>query len=143
MGVCMYSRKGVLSIAEQLTEADHPWRSTPSYSTRLQSLDNPTTFSHFDYLRTMLLDVCGANVIRLTHFREVINLDFRCFRSKTDAFHLSSLFVSFPRTMLSLVKLSSICFHFHINFVTACTLFHEMGFLMISIFSVCIRDPYM
>ena len=62
-GVCMYSRKGVLSTVVQLTEADHPWRSTPSYSTRLQSLDNPTAISHFDYLRTMLLDVCGAYII--------------------------------------------------------------------------------
>ena len=35
-----------------------PWHSRPSYDTRLQILDIPTTISRFDYLRTMFVVGC-------------------------------------------------------------------------------------
>ena len=84
-----------------------PWHSRPSYDTRLQILDIPTTISPFDYLRTMflLLGVYGVSMtsvgritsrLHTSNSRQAVNVDFRHFRSRTDAFH-NSLFVSFPR----------------------------------------------
>ena len=83
-----------------------PWHSRPSYDTRLQILDIPTTISRFDYLRTMFVvgclwgkyDISWEDYIKVntSNSRQAVNVDFRHFRSRTDAFH-NSLFVSFPR----------------------------------------------
>ena len=83
-----------------------PWHSRPSYDTRLQILDIPTTISRFDYLRTMFVvgcfwskyDISWEDYIKVntSNSRQAVNIDFRHFRSRTDAFH-NSLFVSFPR----------------------------------------------
>jgi hypothetical protein len=84
-----------------------PWHSHPSYSTRLQTLNIPTTISRFDYLRVMFVvgclwgkyDFSWEDYVKVNtfHSRQAANVDFRhIFRSRTDAFH-NSLFVAFPR----------------------------------------------
>ena len=79
-----------------------PWHSRPSYDTRLQILDIPTTISRFDYLHTMFIvgcfwgkyDISWEDNIKVntSNSRQAVNVDFRHFRSRTDAFH-NSLFV--------------------------------------------------
>ena len=90
-----------------------PWHSRPSYDTRLQILDIPTTISRFDYLRTMFVvgclwgkyDISWEDYIKVntSNSRQAVNVDFRHFRSRTDAFH-NSLFVSFPRILVHLTR---------------------------------------
>ena len=57
------------------------------------------------FVPCLLLGVCGASMISVGRIyikvnpstsRQAVNVDFRHFRSRTDAFH-NSLFVSFPR----------------------------------------------
>ena len=83
-----------------------PWHSIPSYNTRLQTLDIPTTIFRFDYLHTMFVvgflwgkyDISWEDYVKVntSNSRQAVNIDFRHLRSRTDAFH-NSLFVSFPR----------------------------------------------
>ena len=88
------------------------WHSRPSYDTGLQILDIPTTISRLDYLRTMFVvgclwgkyDISWDDYIKVStsNSRQAVNVDFRHFRSRTDAFH-NSLFVSFPRIWSTLL----------------------------------------
>ena len=107
-----------------------PWHSRPSYDTRLRILDIPTTISRFDYLRTMFVVGClwgmydisweDYTKVNTSNSRQAVNVDFRHFRSRTDAFHNSQEFGS-PYPMMSPVKLSSICFRFCAVCVDLCT----------------------
>ena len=66
----------------------------------------PPLFPTLDYLRTMFVvgclwgkyDISWEDYIKVntSNSRQAVNVDFRHFRSRTDAFH-NSLFVSFPR----------------------------------------------
>ena len=57
--------------------------------------------------------------------RQAVNVDFRHFRSRTDAFHNHCLFhfkeFGPPYPMMSVVKLSSICFSFEAVCIDVCT----------------------
>ena len=67
--------------------------------------------SCFDYLRTMFVvgclwgkfDISWEDYIKVntSNSRQAVNVDFRHFRSRTDAYH-NSLFVSFPRIWFTL-----------------------------------------